>query len=61
MELIVQQLREHLARPNADQLAHHSDVLLGTALVEAALGDTALPNDGLIRSHCLTLNPRLYG
>lgn len=42
LELIVQQLREHLARPNADQLAHHSDVLLGTALVEAALGDTAL-------------------
>ena len=42
LELIVQQLREHLARPNADQLAHHSDVLLGTALVEAALGETAL-------------------
>ncbi|MDQ7735505.1 tetratricopeptide repeat protein [Halomonas sp. SpR1] len=41
LRLIAQQLREHLARPNADQLPHHSDVLLGTALIEATLGDTA--------------------
>ena len=42
LTLIAQQLREHLAQPNADQLEHHSDVLLGTALIEAALGDTTL-------------------
>ncbi len=42
LTLIAQQLREHLAQPNADQLEHHSDVLLGTALIEAALGDTAV-------------------
>jgi predicted Zn-dependent protease len=42
LTLIAQQLREHLARPNADQLEYHSDVLLGTALIEATLGDTAL-------------------
>lgn len=42
LSLIVQPLRDHLARPNADQLEHHSDVLLGTALIEAALGDTSL-------------------
>ncbi|MFJ5539086.1 tetratricopeptide repeat protein [Vreelandella titanicae] len=42
LTLIAQQLLEHLARPNADQLPHHSDVLLGTALIEAALGDTTL-------------------
>lgn len=42
LTLIVQQLRDHLAQPNADQLAHHSDVLLGTALIEAALGDTTV-------------------
>lgn len=41
LRLIAQQLQEHLARPNADQLPHHSDVLLGTALIEATLGDTA--------------------
>lgn len=42
LTLIAQQLRDHLAQPNADQLAHHSDVLLGTALIEAALGDTTV-------------------
>ncbi|MDQ7728565.1 tetratricopeptide repeat protein [Halomonas sp. SpR8] len=42
LRLIAEQLREHLARPNADQLEHHGDVLLGTALIEASLGDTAL-------------------
>lgn len=42
LTLIAQQLRAHLAQPNADQLEHHSDVLLGTALIEAALGDTAV-------------------
>ena len=42
LRLIIQQLRTHLARPDADQLAHHSDVLLATALIEASLGDTAL-------------------
>ena len=41
LTLIAQQLHEHLARPNADQLEHHGDVLLATALIEAALGDTA--------------------
>lgn len=42
LRLIIQQLRTHLARPDADQLPHHGDVLLATALIEATLGDTAL-------------------
>ena len=41
LTLIAQQLRDHLAQPNAAQLEHHSDVVLATALIEAALGDTA--------------------
>ncbi|HAA43923.1 MAG: hypothetical protein XD36_1717 [Halomonas sp. 54_146] len=41
LTLILQRLREHLSRSDADQLAHHSDVLLATALIEATLGDTA--------------------
>ncbi|TVP49818.1 MAG: hypothetical protein EA345_06140 [Halomonas sp.] len=47
LTLILQQLREHLAAPNADQLTHHSDVLLATALIEAALGDTTLAQQRL--------------
>lgn len=39
LNLLIQPLRSHLAQPNADQLEFHSDVLLGTALIEAALGD----------------------
>ncbi|WP_146873249.1 tetratricopeptide repeat protein [Halovibrio variabilis] len=55
LRLIAQQLREHLARPNADQLPHHSDVLLGTALIEATLGDTALAQPRL--DHVEALDP----
>ncbi|WP_249977129.1 tetratricopeptide repeat protein [Vreelandella olivaria] len=40
IELLVQPLRAHLAQPGAEQLEFHSDVLLGTALMEAALGNT---------------------
>ncbi|MDP3536898.1 MAG: tetratricopeptide repeat protein [Halomonas sp.] len=40
LNLLIQPLQAHLAQPNADQLEFHSDVLLGTALMEAALGDT---------------------
>lgn len=47
LTLILQQLREHLSRPDADRLAHHSDVLLATALIEATLGDTALAQQRL--------------
>ena len=39
LNLLIQPLQSHLAQPNADQLEFHSDVLLGTALIEAALGD----------------------
>lgn len=39
LNLLIQPLRSHLAQPNADQLEFHSDVLLGTALIEAAIGD----------------------
>lgn len=42
LRLIAQQLREHLDRSDADQLPHYSDVLLGTALIEAALGDRTI-------------------
>jgi predicted Zn-dependent protease len=47
LTLILRQLREHLAGPNADQLTHHSDVLLATALIEAATGDTLLAQQRL--------------
>lgn len=39
LNLLIQPLRAHLAQPGADQLEFHSDVLLGTALIEAALGE----------------------
>lgn len=55
LTLIAQQLHEHLARPDADQLEHHSDVLLATALIEAALGDTARAQQRL--DHVATLTP----
>lgn len=47
LTLILQTLRDHLATFNADQLAHHSDVLLATALIEAALGDVTLAQQRL--------------
>ncbi|MGE6607171.1 tetratricopeptide repeat protein [Halomonas sp. NPDC076908] len=47
LTLILQQLRDHLARPDANQLEHHSDVLLATALIEAALGETTLAQQRL--------------
>ncbi|PRY61403.1 tetratricopeptide repeat protein [Vreelandella songnenensis] len=40
LNLLVRQLRDHLAQPGAEQLEQHSDALLATALLEAALGDT---------------------
>ncbi|CAN0600161.1 unnamed protein product, partial [Ectocarpus sp. 12 AP-2014] len=47
LTLILQQLRDHLARPDAAQLEHHSDVLLAAALIEAALGETTLAQQRL--------------
>ena len=40
LTLLARQMRDHLAQPGAEQLEHHSDALLATALLEAALGDT---------------------
>ncbi|CAM4029767.1 tetratricopeptide repeat protein [Vreelandella rituensis] len=37
---LVAQLRAYLANPGVDAFESHSDVLLGTALLEAAIGDT---------------------
>lgn len=53
LRLIVEQLRQHLARPNADQLAHHNDVLLGTALIETTLGDSELAQRRLAQAELL--------
>ncbi|PCF95237.1 tetratricopeptide repeat protein [Vreelandella nigrificans] len=39
LHLLMQPLQAHLDQPGADQLEFHSDVLLGTALIEAALGN----------------------
>ncbi|WP_018916719.1 tetratricopeptide repeat protein [Vreelandella zhanjiangensis] len=40
LSLLAELLREHLAQPGAEQLEYHSDALLATALLEAALGNT---------------------
>ena len=40
LRLLAQQLRRYLGEPGAAQREFHSDVLLGTALIEAALGET---------------------
>lgn len=40
LRLLAQQLRRYLGEPDAAQREFHSDVLLGTALIEAALGET---------------------
>lgn len=40
IHLLAQSLRKHIAQPDADKGEFYSDVLLGTALLEAALGDT---------------------
>ncbi|GGC79813.1 tetratricopeptide repeat protein [Vreelandella lutescens] len=40
LRLLAQQLRSYLAQPEVSQREFHSDVLLGTALIEAALGET---------------------
>ncbi|MGP9534354.1 MULTISPECIES: tetratricopeptide repeat protein [unclassified Halomonas] len=53
LRLIAEQLREHLARPNADQLAHHNDVLIGTALIETTLGDSELAQRRLAQAELL--------
>ena len=53
LSLIAEQLREHLARPNADQLAHHNDVLIGTALIETTLGDSELAQRRLAQAELL--------
>ncbi|HBA00286.1 MAG TPA: hypothetical protein DCX04_14030, partial [Halomonas sp.] len=40
LRLLAQQLRSYLAQPGISEREFHSDVLLGTALIEAALGET---------------------
>ena len=40
LDLLVQPLRDYLAKPGAQQNEFHSDVLLGAALIESALGQT---------------------
>lgn len=40
LDLLVQPLRDYLAKPDAQQNEFHSDVLLGAALIESALGQT---------------------
>ena len=40
LRLLAQQLRSYLAQPAISEREFHSDVLLGTALIEAALGET---------------------
>ena len=37
LNLLAQQLRSYLSQPEVSQREFHSDVLLGTALIEAAL------------------------
>ena len=40
LNLLAQQLRSYLSQPEVSKREFHSDVLLGTALIEAALGET---------------------
>ncbi|WP_232318752.1 tetratricopeptide repeat protein [Halomonas sp. GT] len=40
LNLLIQPLRDYLAQPDAQQNEFHSDVLLGAALIESALGQT---------------------
>ncbi|WP_253487350.1 tetratricopeptide repeat protein [Halomonas sp. XH26] len=40
LNLLIQPLRDYLAQPGAQQNEFHSDVLLGAALIESALGQT---------------------
>ncbi|UYV20115.1 tetratricopeptide repeat protein [Halomonas qaidamensis] len=40
LDLLVQPLRDYLAKPGAQQNEFHSDVLLGAALIESVLGQT---------------------
>lgn len=40
LSLLIQPLRDYLAQPGAQQNEFHSDVLLGAALIESALGQT---------------------